>query len=449
MSELAAKKPGLSKKAKARLSSVIVLLVLAGGGYGFYRYRVKHAPPPVTYQTAAVEKRKIVGKVTATGTVQATVTVLVGSQVSGRIQKLFADFNSPVKKGQVVAKIDPTLFEANVAQASANHQAAKADLEKAKAQKTLAERQLARLRGLAADQLATQADIDTAETNLSVASSQILSAAASIAQTAASLRQAQTNLSFTTIVSPIDGTVISRSVDVGQTVAASLSAPTIFTIAEDLRKMQVNTNVSEGDVGRLAQGMKSKFTVDAYPGTPFFGRISQIRNAAQTVQNVVTYNAIIEVDNAELKLRPGMTASVSVIFSERTDVLAVPNSALRFNPPPEANAPTPPKTARKGRDGAARDSAAREGARGNPGKDGAGKDGGDGVESKTLWIPKGTSVEYVSVKLGLSDGNYSELLETTLKEGDKVVIDSNTTGVSKPAGMPAAAAPPGGMRRMF
>jgi HlyD family secretion protein len=286
------------------------------------------------------------------------------------------------------------------------------------------------LKGLGADQLATQADIDTAETNLSLAASQILSAQAEIAQSAASLRQAQTNLSFTKIVSPIDGTVISRSVDVGQTVAASLQAPTIFSIAEDLRKMQVSTNVSEGDVGRLAPGMKAKFTVDAYPGRPFFGKIGQIRNAAQTVQNVVTYNAIIDVDNSELKLRPGMTASVTVTYAERTDVPAVPNSALRFNPPPEANVPSPAKTAgRRGRD--------------------AGADGS--AETRTLWIPKGMSVESIPVHLGLSDGAFTELLDGALKEGDKVVVDANTSGSTKattPAS-PVSGNSPGGMRRMF
>lgn len=349
MPEVDPKKAKSNRKLKSRLMGGLVLLALGGGGFAFYKYRAKHAPPAVTFKTAPVEKRRIVGKITATGTLQATVTVQVGSQVSGRIKQLFADFNSSVKKGQVVAKIDPTLFEANVAQAQANHLAAKAELEKAKAQKALAERQVARLRGLSAEQLATQADLDTAETNLAVASSQILAAQASIAQTAAALKQSQTNLSFTSIISPIDGTVISRSVDVGQTVAASLQAPTIFTIAEDLRKMQVSTNVSEGDVGRLAQGMKARFTVDAYPGRPFFGKIAQIRNAAQTVQNVVTYNAILEVDNSELKLRPGMTANVSVTYAERDDVLSIPNSALRFNPPPEAGAPTPPKSARRGR----------------------------------------------------------------------------------------------------
>jgi HlyD family secretion protein len=424
---------GLGSKAKRRLTMVATLLVLAGGGYAYYRYRERTAPPPVTYQTAAVEKRKIVGRVTATGTVQARVTVLVGSQVSGRIKKLYADFNSSVKKGQLVAKIDPTLFEANVAQAQANYLAAKADLEKVKAQKALAERQLARLRSLGADQLATASDIDTAETNLAVAASQILAAEASIAQTAAALRQSQTNLSFTNIVSPIDGTVISRSVDVGQTVAASLQAPTIFTIAEDLSKMQVSTNVSEGDVGRLTQGMKARFTVDAYPGKPFFGEIGQIRNAAQTVQNVVTYNAIIDVDNTDLKLRPGMTASVTIIYAERPNVLVVPNAALRFNPPSAANLPTPSPTAgRRGRDGGV----------------GEGKAGEASGEVRTVWVKSGLQVRPVTVRLGLSDGSYTELLDGSLREGEAVAVDAQVSGSAKSStAIPGGT--PGGMRRMF
>jgi HlyD family secretion protein len=428
----------MGKKTKSRLVLVVTLLVLAGGGYAYYRYRERTAPPPVTYQTTAVEKRKIIGRVTATGTVQARVTVLVGSQVSGRIKKLNADFNSSVKKGQIVAKIDPTLFEANVAQAQANYLAAKADLEKVKAQKTLAERQLARLRALGADQLATASDIDTAETNVSVAGSQILAAEASIAQTAAALRQAQTNLSFTNILSPIDGTVISRSVDVGQTVAASLQAPTIFTIAEDLRKMQVSTNVSEGDVGRLSPGMKARFTVDAYPGRPFFGEIGQIRNAAQTVQNVVTYNAIIDVDNADLKLRPGMTASVTIIYAERPDAIAVPNAALRFNPPPAANLPSPPVGGgRRGRDAGAGDA-----------KPGEGRASEAGGEVRTVWIKSGLQIRPVSVKLGLTDGSYTEVLDASLKEGDAVAVDATVSGSAK-SSSPVPGGTPGGMRRMF
>ncbi|HEY5962055.1 MAG TPA: efflux RND transporter periplasmic adaptor subunit, partial [Polyangiaceae bacterium] len=405
---------------------------------------------PVTFQSVAIEKRRILGKVTATGTLQARVTVLVGSQVSGRIQKLYVDYNSTVKKGDLVAKIDPTIFEANVAQAQANHQAARADLERSKAQALLAEKQLARLRSLSQDQLATQADIDTAETNLTVAQAQIHSAEASVQQTAAALRQSQTNLSFTTIRSPIDGTVISRSVDVGQTVAASLQAPTLFTIAEDLRKMQVITNVSEGDVGRLTTGTKASFTVDAFAGQRFFGSIVQIRNAAQTVQNVVTYNAIIEFDNPELKLRPDMTANASIVFAERADALAVPNAALRFNPPPEANLKLPEKVGKDPTGRAAPLGTGQHGQRGS-GSPGA-MGGGAPSDTKTLWVPKWTSAEAVSVKVGLSDGTYTELVESPIKEGDKVVIDATVSGKSSNAastGTSGAASPPGGMRRMF
>lgn len=440
---------GRSSKLR-RVLWVLVLFGAAGGGVYYWRYRNAHQPPPVTFQSSPIEKRRILGKVSATGTLQARVTVLVGSQVSGRIQKLLVDYNSTVKKGELVAKIDPTIFEANVAQAQANHLSARADLERTRAQAILAEKQLARLRGLGKDQLATQADIDTAETSLAVAVAQIHAAEASVQQTAASLRQSQTNLSFTTIVSPIDGTVISRSVDVGQTVAASLQAPTLFTIAEDLRKMQVNTNVSEGDVGRLSTGMKASFSVDAFPGQRFFGTIVQIRNAAQTVQNVVTYNAIIEFDNPELKLRPGMTANVSIIYAERIDVLALPNAALRFNPPPEANLKLPEKASKTRSEGASGPSGQR-GPRSSAGP--GGPSGGGATESKTIWLPKGDSAEVATIKVGLSDGTFSELLESPLKEGDKVVTDATVSGKSTSGSTstsPGAAAPPGGgMRRMF
>jgi HlyD family secretion protein len=464
--------PPIGKKSKLRpILWLVALLCLGGAGYGYWRYQQVHQPPPVTYQTAPIEKRNIVGKVSATGTLQARVTVLVGAQVSGRIQKLLVDYNSTVNKGQLVAKIDPTIFEANVAQAQANYMSAKADLERTKAQALLAEKQLARLQSLSKDQLATQADVDAAETNLAVTKAQVSSSQASVLQAAASLKQSQTNLSFTTIVSPIDGTVISRSVDVGQTVAASLQAPTIFTIAEDLRKMQVNTSISESDVGRLATGMKTTFTVDAFPGQRFQGAIVQVRNAATTVQNVVTYNAIIEFDNPELKLRPGMTASVSITYSERNDVLAIPNAALRFNPPPEANLKAPDKPTRTRPDGSGRPPAASPStdssgspAPGSPSQEGpsnqaAPRGSGRSGQSdfKTVWIPKGTSAEAVMVKVGLSDGTYTELLGSKLKEGDPVITDSTVNGKSSggantPGASPSkssAAARPGGMGRMF
>ena len=233
------------------------VVVVVAACVAVWRYRAQHQPPPVTYQTTPIARRRIVGRVTATGTLLATVTVQVGTQVSGRIQKLFADYNSPVKKGQLVAKIDPLLFEAAVEQARANYQSAQASLKSAKAQADLAAKQFSREQTLLKENLAAQQDVDTAQSNAEVTLAQVDVAAASVAQTEAQLHQSMTNLSYTNIISPIDGIVISRSVDVGQTVAASLQAPVLFTIAEDLRKMQVNTNVAEGDVGRLQPGMQT------------------------------------------------------------------------------------------------------------------------------------------------------------------------------------------------
>ncbi len=290
------------------------------------------------YETARVDRGRIVAQVTATGTLSALVTVQVGSQVSGRIQQLFVDFNSPVKKGQLIAKIDPQLFQATLEQARANHIAARADLARAKVQAADAARQLARTRSLAERKLVAQADLDTAQATAEGAQAGVDAAAGKVEQARASLQQAQVNLAYTNIISPINGTVISRSVDVGQTVAASLQAPTLFVIAEDLAKMQVDTSVAEADIGKLRAGMDASFTVDAFPGRRFRGTVRQIRNAPQNVQNVVTYDAVVDVGNPDLELRPGMTANVSFVFADRADVLRVPNGALRFRPSAELQA---------------------------------------------------------------------------------------------------------------
>ena len=323
------------KPFKKWIKWIVLLVGLVGGGLVAWRYQRAHAAPDFTYKTAPVEKRTISAKVTASGNIQATVTVQVGAQVSGRIASLMVDFNSTVKKGQLVAKIDPQLFQAAVEQADANYASTKAGVARALAQQKDAEQSMARTQALFEGSLASAADLQGAQTALAVAKTATDVAKASLSQSGASLHQAQVNLGYCAIFSPIDGTVISRSVDVGQTVAASLSAPVLFTIAEDLRKMQVHTSVAEGDVGRLQPGMDATFSVDAFPGQVFKGKVSQIRNAAQTVQNVVTYDAVIDLQNAGLRLRPGMTATVTIIYAERDDALAVANAALRFHPPPE------------------------------------------------------------------------------------------------------------------
>ena len=432
------------------------LLIIAALGFGAWRYRQSHQPPPVTYETTPMARRHVIGRITATGTLLATVTVTVGSQVSGRIAKLMADYNSPVKKGQLVAKIDPALFQAAVEQARANFLAAQATLKSAKAQADLAAKQLEREQQLLKENLAAQQDVDTAKSNAEVTAAQVDVAAATVAQTQAQLHQAQTNLSYTDIISPIDGTVISRSVDVGQTVAASLQAPILFTIAEDLTKMQVNTNVSEGDVGRLEDDMPATFTVDAYPGEKFKGKISQIRNAATTVSNVVTYDAVIDVDNVDLRLRPGMTANATVTYADKRDVLAVPNAALRFKPPPEANVPKAAGSASAARHARDRDGGAGQGANGDgagpaggagpgggAGGGGAGGGGGRGKganDAKSVWILNGGTPAQVPVDTGLSDGAYTEILNDTLKEGDAVIVDATVAGKDAASAAPTTTA---------
>jgi HlyD family secretion protein len=396
---------------KKALLWTLALLVLAGVGYAGWRWRAQHSTVLPTYKTAPVDRRRVVGKVTASGTLSALVTVQVGTQVSGRIQKLFVDYNSQVKKGQIVAKIDPQLIEASVQQGQASYLQAKAGVASALANAQAADKAHARTQALKEQNLAAQADLDTAEANVATTHAAIDAANASLAQAAAQLHQAQVNLSFTNIVSPIDGVVISRSVDVGQTVAASLSAPTLFTIAQDLTKMQVDTNVSEGDVGRLQVGMKTYFTVDSFPGQRFLGTIRQIRNAATTVQNVVTYDAVIDVDNGDLRLRPGMTANVTIVYAERKDVLALSNAALRFRPPPSLAG----SGAAGGATGGSRARGPRDGGAAAPADP-------EAPEVKTVWVLRGGSPERASVHAGLSDGTFTEVLDG-LAEGDQVVVD--------------------------
>jgi HlyD family secretion protein len=351
------------------------------------------------------------------------VTVQVGTQVSGRVSKLFADFNSQVKKGDPVAKIDPQLFEAAVQQAQANYLQAKAGVATAQANALAADKAYARTKALKDQNLAAQADLDTAEANVATTHAAIDAANAGLAQAAAQLHQAQVNLSYTNIISPIDGVVISRSVDVGQTVAASLSAPVLFTIAQDLTKMQVDTSVSEGDVGRLQVGMKTYFTVDSFPGQRFLGKIRQIRNAATTVQNVVTYDAVIDVDNSDLRLRPGMTANVTVIYAERKDAIAVANSALRFRGPPSAAGSSSAGPAGSGRGGH----------RGPPGAGSASPPDPDAPETKTVWLLRGGAPVQVTIHTGLTDGTVTEVIDG-LSEGDAAITDLDTGDGSSGSG---------------
>ncbi len=326
--------------------ALTVLLLVAAIGAGVGAYYIRRSGPEPQINTSPVTRGDIVDTVGATGTLQAVTTVQVGSQVSGNISYLGADFNSIVKKGQVIAKLDPSLFEAqlqqakaNLMQTRANLNKAQSDLEHAKVMLLDSQQKYTREKELAAKNLVPQSDLDAAKiavdsANASLASQQatVTQTQAAISQSEASVNQNQVNLDHTIIEAPIDGIIIQRSVDVGQTVAASMQAPTLFIIAADLTKMQVNANIDEADVGRIRPGQHVTFHVDAYPSDTFNGTVSQIRLQPVVVQNVTTYGTVIDVPNQELKLKPGMTANVKVEIAKRTDALRVPNAALRFRP---------------------------------------------------------------------------------------------------------------------
>ncbi len=378
--------PGTMKKIL-----VVFFLLAAAGVAAFFFLRTENGVQ--AYRTEKVSRGELVATVTATGTVNAVTTVLVGTQVSGTIKEIYADFNSPVRNGQVIAQIDPRIFQANVESAKANLLVARANLEKSKATLKDAERTLGRNKELYRRNLIAKSDLDAAQTAHDTAAAQVNASAAQVSQTEATLKLSETNLAYTKIVSPVDGIVVSRNVDVGQTVAASFQTPTLFTIAEDLTKMQVNCSVAEADIGRIKDGLPVEFTVDAYPDKTFKGKVSETRIAPIIVQNVVTYDVVVMVANPELMLKPGMTANVSIIYAQRNGVLRIPNAALRFYP-----------------EGSSRKALS-----------------GPGV-----WVPGKEEPRRVKVTTGISDGSLTEVVSGDLKEGQEVIVES----LSKPKNRP-------------
>lgn len=375
-----------------KIYGTLVLLLVAGGAAWFWTRKGAEAPQ---YRLAAVEQGDLVVTVTATGTLQPVTTVQVGTQVTGTILKLFADFNSRVTRNQVIAEIDPASFKARVAQDQANLARSEADVRRVQASLDQAVSELKRTREMVENKLVSPSDLEAAVANEGALVAQLAVARATVDQTRATLEMSNVNLQYTTIVSPIDGTVISRNVDVGQTVAASLSAPTLFVIADDLKKIQVQASVSEADIGRVAEGQGVTFTVDAYRDKKFSGKVSQVRLAPTTVQNVVTYTVIINAENPEEKLLPGMTATVALEISRSEDVLKVPNAALRYTPPTE----TPPEAAaRKPR---------------RP---------GEGRPPSRVWIlgPAGPTPE--TVVTGETDGSFTVITKGNLQKGQEVIV---------------------------
>lgn len=405
----------------------LLVLILAGGG-GWWGWKRSSRETPVTFRTVRVDRGAVESTVTATGALNAVVTVQVGSQISGTIAKLGADFNSQVTQGQIIAQIDPTRFRANVAQADSNLKSAEAALVRAKVNVRQAKIELDRAKPLAEQKVIGAADLDAAQSKYDQAVADNEAAEAQVGQSRAQVGMARYDLEHTTIRAPISGTVLQRSIDVGQTVAASLQAPVLFTIAQDLSRMEVHVAVDEADVGKLREGQEATFTVDAYPGEAFKGTIFQIRSQPTVTQNVVTYDAVLRVDNKDGKLRPGMTASVRAVSQRHEGVLRISNSALRFRPTADLLDAGP-----TGGPGAA--AGASGGGGGGKGPREGGRGAGGGRWAK-VYLPVGQKVSVTRFRPGISDDEFTEIIGGNLKEGDEVVLDA--TGGSQPSG------PPGG-----
>ena len=439
---------------KRLLILTIVAATLAGGGLFYYRAQsAAKVPTPVI---AEVTRGNVIAKVDATGTLAPVTTVQVGSQVSGTVKALFVDYNAHVRKGQVIAELDPSLFQTQVDQARATLIKSQSDVDRAKVEVDDSSSKFRRAQELSDQKLISRNDLETAQSTAMQAEAALKSVEAQVTQARASLNQAEVNLQHTIIRSPIDGTVISRNVDVGQTVAASMSAPTLYVIAQDLTQMQVSASIDESDIGRIQTGQLVSFRVDAYPQQTFRGTVKQVRLDAKTDQNVVSYTTMIDVPNEDLRLKPGMTANVTVQIAANENVLRVPNSALRFAPTPElfaALGQEPPQQmagAGGGRAvaGTAGQTEGRErfaqltpeeraqfaarftpeqreqfrlAASGDPAAGAAG--GGFG----RVWVLRDGKLQLLRVRTGVTDGAMTAIVGGELKEGDRVV-----TGITEP-----------------
>ena len=415
--------------------TIIILTVVAViiGSVWYFKHGPSAAPD---YQTVAVARGDLTNVVTATGALNPVKNVLVGCQVSGRISKLYVDYNSPVKQGQVIAEIDPATYQVAVLQATADLANARANLE-------LQQVQARRSSDLYTNTLISGSDYDTAVATLHEAEAMV-----QIKQ--AALDNANVNLGYCKILSPVDGVVISRAVDVGQTVASSFNTPTLFQIANDLTSMQIDTSVAEADIGGVQEGQDVTFQVDAYPYRTFYGDVVQVRNAPTNANNVVTYDTVIGVTNSDYRLKPGMTANVSIVIARREDVLLIPNAALRFRPPDGAITQTNTTAAASQANPAAGGTNRAAGAGGQRRRPGGGQRGRGGEHQvvRTVYLlPSAdakTGLRAVPIKIGISDGIETEVLDG-LKEGDQIVTGSISTAAQSAA--PAASPFGGGPRR--
>ncbi|MGC1458961.1 MAG: efflux RND transporter periplasmic adaptor subunit [Steroidobacteraceae bacterium] len=384
-----------------KLIAIVAGLVVAGGGGVYW---LTSRTPPVHYLTTAASRGDVATTITASGTVNPVVIVEVGTYVSGTIETLSCDFNTRVHKGQLCAKIDPKPYQVVVDQNQADLQVAQAQLLKDQANVVYTKVNHERIASLLSEDSASKDAADSALNAYDQSVALVALDAATIAQKRAALEAAQINLNYTNIVSPVEGTVVSRNVTAGQTVAASFQTPTLFLIATDLTKMQVDTNVSESDIAGAMAGVAAGFTVDAYPKATFQGRVAQVRQAPVSVQNVITYDVVIAVDNTALMLRPGMTATARIVTAQANNVLRVPAQALRFTP-----------------------SLATKRAPGSPATAG----------QRLIWVERDGQVIAVTVTVGITDDTYAEIRSGDLKVGDQVITSEAAAGETKASATPA------------
>lgn len=421
---------------KKLLLWTVALGILGGGGYAGWYYGLRAPEAEAQYRLAKVDRGDIRVTVNATGTVQPFLLVQVGTQVTGTIQKLMVDFNSRVKADQVVAQIDPAPFLTKQEQDKANLARAEADVGRVKANLVQAEKELIRARELQKRELISASDLDAAVAAYESLLAQVKVAEASVAQAQAALESSSVNLRYTTIKSPIDGIVISRNVDVGQTVAASLSAPTIYVIADEMKRVQIQASVAEADIGRIKVDQDVSFTVDAYRTDRFRGKVSQIRLSPTTVQNVVTYTVMIDADNPDRKLLPGMTATVTFEIAHHSDVVRVPNSALRFTPPDAPPSSAAPASAGGDAGGSRRGGRPDRGER------------GDRPSPGRVWVNGPSGPVPVQITPGATDGTWTQVVKGDLKEGQEVIVgliqNGSGGGLTNPFAPPRFGPPGGG-----
>ena len=392
-----------------RVVLVAGVMLLAASAYAYFRYQDRSEEG---FLTEALGRGPVVSSVTASGAVNPVTSVQVGTYVSGPIKAIYADFNSRVTKGQLVAKIDPAPFQVKVQSSSAAMSNAKAKVLKDKADLEFKKLTYERNQKLLERELISQSDLDTAKSNFDQAVAQLALDEAGVQQAQADLDAAKIQLAYTEITSPVDGVVVSRSVDVGQTVAASFQTPTLFLIAQDLTKMQVDANVSESDIGNVTTGQAVTFRVDAYPDRDFAGKVVQVRNAPINVQNVVTYDVVVAVDNPKLELRPGMTATITIVTAAAEDALRIPMRALRFRPERSPGAgPSASRSPMPGRTPSADGGAHREHGR-----------------SLAVFVPQPSGgLKRVKVQTGVQNESYAELVSGELRENDLVVVGYKRT----------------------